>query len=269
MRYKIKNNLKKADYERMEEFLKTGASIELLPSTDLEFISVNPLVITVESFGYKIDAEILFGQPIGFEVYDDLELGDETRSVLSVNRRNFKLSKIVSEPSDLEKDVDMILKTVERIVNHICNRFGRLVEQTFTLSSEVLDRQFDMIRKREELKKRGEIPRPFAAIHARNSGDAKERAGDLVPIYMGRDKAYLYEDKKVFMLLPRDFVMKLLKIEGPAMIAADQFTDEEREALDKFSLRQYIRKTRIGGKTHYYNLDETTCKLLLRGMKKE
>lgn len=270
MRFKIKSELEKADYERLGEFLKDSPSIsiEFFPGVDLEIVSISPIVVAVEGIGYKIDSEISFKRPIGFEVYDDLELSEEVRSCLAVNRGNFKLSKAVMGSADIENNLNMILRTVERIVNHICNRFGRLVEETFTINSEWLDKQLDMIHEKVELEKRGEVPRPFGTIHAKDSGDAKERAGDLVPVYMERDKAYLYEDKKVFMLLPRKFVMKLLKIEGPAMIAADQFTEEEREVLDKFSMRQYIRTTRIGGKTCYYDLDETTRKLLLKNMKR-
>jgi hypothetical protein len=105
-------------------------------------------------------------------------------------------------------------------------------------------------------------------MHAMGSKEAKERAGDLVSIYMERDKTYLYEDKKVFLLLPRSFAMKLLKLKGSVMMGADQFTDEEREALKKFSMRQYIKTRKVGGKVYYCDLDETTRKLLLKAMRK-
>ena len=271
LRFKIKNELKKTDFKRLAEFLEQnlGVSIEVLPSVDLEFISVSPVVVAVEGFGYRISTEILFEQPVGFEVYDGLKLDDEMRACLAVNRRSFKLSRIVVEPADLDKDLDKVLKTLERIVNHVCDMFGRLVEQTFTINAEWLDRQFDITLQKEELEKRGEVPRPFGTIHAGGSKDAKERAGDLVPVYLERDKAYLYEDKKVFMLLPRNLVMKLLKLEGPLMMPADQFTDEEREALKQFSLRQYVKTRKVAGKLYYCNLDETTQKLLLKAMRRK
>jgi len=270
LRFKIKNELKTTDHKRVTEFLKENpsVSIELLPSADLEFVSVGPVVVAVEGFGHRISTEILFEQPIGFEVHDDLKLDDEMLSCLEVNRRNFKLSRIVTEPAFLEKDLNMILRMIERTVNHICNRFGKLVEQTFTIDSEGLDRQLDTMLKKEELAKREEIARPFGTVHAKSSKDAKERVGDLVPIYMERDKAYLYEDNKVFMLLPRNFVMKLLKLKGPTMMPAEQFTDEERQVLGRLAMRQYIKTRKVGGKVHYCDLDETTLKLLLKGMKK-
>lgn len=265
----MKNELKNTDYNRLVEFLKDNpsASIELFPGMDLEFMSISPLVITVEGFGYSINGEVSFQQPIGLEVSDDLKLDNEMRS-LSVNYRNIKLAKVVIETSELESDLNKCLKMLERIVNQTCSMFDKLVEQTFTLNSEWLNRQLDTILRKRELEKRGEIARPFGTIHVKSWKDAKERAGDLVPIYMERDKAYLYEDKKVFVLLPSDFVRKVLKIQGSTMIPADQFTGEERGVLNKFSMRRYVKTRRIGGKIYYCNLDEKTRKLLLKGMKK-
>ena len=270
LRLNIKNELKETDYKNLIEFLKddTSVSIELFPGLDLDFISVSPVTVVVQGLSYKIKAEILLEESIGLEVYANLKLSDEWHSGLEVNRRNFRLSRIVVEPIDFEKDLNIILRTIERIVNHISNRFDRLIEQTFIINSEYLDRQLDIMLRKEELEKRDEIPRPFGTIHAKNAGDAKERAGELVPIYLERDKAYLYEDKKVFMLLPRNFAMKLLRVEGSTLMPVDQFTDEEREALTKFSMRQYIKTRKVVGKVHYSDLDETTRKLLLKGMKK-
>jgi len=270
LRFKIDVELKRADYKRLAEFLKENPqiSIEILPSVDFEFISVGPIVVKADGYGSRINSEVSFKQPIGFEVYDSLKLDDEIRTSLEVNRRNFKLSRIVTGPAYLEIELNKTVKTIERIVNHICDMFGRLVEHVSTINSALLDKQFDMILHEEELKKRGEVPRPFGTIHAANAKDAKERAGDLVPVYLERDKAYLYEDKKIYTLLPRDLVVKLLKLEGPAMIAIDRFTDEERESLKQFSLRRYVKTRKVGGKDYYCDLDETTRKLLIKGLMK-
>ena len=270
MRYRMKNELKKEDYVRLTEFLSenTSASIELFPGIDLEFMSISPLVVAVEDFGYSINGEVSFQQPMGLEVYDDLKLDDEIPRSLVVNYRNIKLSKVVTEASELESDLNKYLRMLERIVNQTCSLLDKLVEQTFTLNSEWLNRQLDMMLRKEELEKRGEIARPFGTIHAKSWKDAKQRGDDLVPIYLERDKAYLYEDKKVFILLPRNFVVRILKIEGSTMIPADQFTDKERELLNKFSMKRYIKTRKIGGKIYYCDLDETTRKLFLKGMRK-
>lgn len=271
MRFKIKNELKKADYVRLKEFLSENKSarIELFSGVDLEFILVGPVFVCVEGFAYKIHTELFFKQSIGFEVYDNLDLDNEMSTCLAVNLRDFRLSKTVAEPTDLEKDLNKIFRTMELIVNHVGNRFDILVEQTFTLISELLDRQFDLILKGEEVKKRGEVARPFGIVHAKNWKDAKERAGDdLIPVYMERDKTYLYEDKKVFVLLPRSFVLKLLPIENSVMIPADHFTGEERKILNNFSMKRYIKTRRIAGKVFYCDLNEKTRKLFLKGLKK-
>jgi hypothetical protein len=270
LRFKVKNELKKADYGRLVEFLAGNPrmSIEVLSGADLEFVSVGPVMVAVEGCGYGISVEVLLKQPIGFEIYDGLKPNDEMRSCLEVNRRSFRLSKVVTELADLEKDLDLVLRTMERIVNHVFIRFGQVVERTFRMTSELVDRQLDMALRREELAKRDEKPLAFSMIHAGDARDAKERASDLVPVYWERDKAYLYEDKKVFILLPRNFVMKLLKLEGTVMMPIDQFTDLEKEVLKQFTLRHYIRTRKIQDKIYYFDLDATTRKLLVKGLMK-
>jgi len=270
LRFKMKNELKKTDYVRLTDFLdeNRNVSIDLFPGVDLEFMSVSPLVVAAEGFGYSIKGEVVFQKPVGLEVNEKLKLDDESGMRVLVNYRSIKLSKVVTEASELEGDLNKCLKVLERIVNRTCIMLDKLVEQTFTLNSKWLDRQLDTMLRKEDLKKRGETAKPFGTIHAKGWKDAEERAGDLVPIYLERDKTYLYEGNKVFILLPRNFVMKLLKVEGSTMIPLDQFTGEEREVLNKFSMREYIRTRRIGGQTYYCDLNEKTRKLLLKGMKK-
>ena len=270
LRFKMKNELKKTDYVRLTDFLdeNRNVSIDLFPGVDLEFMSVSPLVVAAEGFGYSIKGEVVFQKPVGLEVNEKLKLDDESGMRVLVNYRSIKLSKVVTEASELEGDLNKCLKVLERIVNRTCIMLDKLVEQTFTLNSEWLDRQLDTMLRKEDLKKRGETAKPFGTIHAKGWKDAEERAGDLVPIYLERDKTYLYEGNKVFILLPRNFVMKLLKVEGSTMIPLDQFTGEEREVLNKFSMREYIKTRRITGKIYYCDLNEKTRKLLLKGLRK-
>jgi len=265
LRFKIKNELKKTDYKRLIGFLKDNpsASIELFPGLDLELLSVGPVMIAVEGFGYKIDTRISFEQPIGFEVYDNLRLDDEMRSGLAVNRRNFKLSTIVTEPTDLEKDQDTVFRTIERIINHICIMFDRQVEQTLTLDSESLDTQLEMMLKREELEKRGEVPRPFGTIHARGSRDAKERAGGLIPLYKEHDKTYLYDAKRVYYLLPHDFVASLLRCNATTLVREEEFDNRGKEVLRDMVYKKYLKKRELlDGTVCYYGLSEETQRYL-------
>ena len=112
LRFNLTNELKNADYVGLIEFLNENisASVVLFPGVDLEFIIVSPITVTVKGLSYKINTEILFENPIGFEVFDNLKLDVETREDLEVNRRNFKLSKIVTGQADLEKGLNIICR---------------------------------------------------------------------------------------------------------------------------------------------------------------
>jgi hypothetical protein len=245
-----------------------STSLELFPYQDFEFAAISPLSITAEGFGYSINGTVTFQQPIGMKVFDRLKLEKETSRYLSVNYRNIKLTKIVTEANELENDLNESSNLLEKIFNQVCHMQKILIEKTLTINTESLDKQLDSIIRAKELNKRGEVPKPFGTIHAQGSKDAKQRAGpDLVPIYMERDKAYLYEDKKIFILLPRKFVMKILKMNHSTLVPSDQFTDQEIDVLKKFSMRKYIKKNKVAGKTFYHNLDEKTRKLLIKGMK--
>ncbi len=267
MRFKIKNELKEIDYKRLTEFLNDNPSVsfEVLPGVDLGFVSVNPTVITVEGFGYKMSTEILFKQSIGFEVYDSLKLSNELRSRLAVNRRNLQLSKIVMEPPDLEPDLNMIVKTIERIVNQVCNRFDKVVQQTIVLSAELLDSQLSMILEKEELVKRAEISRPFGTIHAKSSREAKARAGGLIPLYKERDKTYMYDAKRVYFLLPHDFVAHLLRCDDSTMVREEEFGTKGEEVLRDLVYKKRLKKYEtLTGITCYYALDDKTRRYLVK-----
>jgi len=271
LRFKIKNELKKTDYERLAGFLKDNpnASIELFAGVDLEFVSVSPVTVSVEGFGYKINTEILFEQPIGFEVHDSLRLDEEMHASIEVNHGNLKLSMIVVEPTDLEEKLNVILKTVEHVVNHVCNMFGRLVEQAFELNSGWLDRQLNMILEREELEKRSEIPRPFGTIHAKSSRDAKDRAGGLVPLYKERDKTYLYDAKQVFFLLPHDFVANLLRCDDHTMVREEEFDKRGKEVLRDLVYKKRLRKHETLDRiVCYYGLDDKTRRHLVKHLER-
>ncbi len=198
--------------------MKISASIELFLGVDSELISVGTVSVAVEGFGYKVCTKVQFKQPIGFGVFDNLDLDDERSADLAVNLRGFKLPKIVAEPTNLEKELNIILKTIGRIVNHLSKRFGRLFEQSSTPNSEFLDRQLDLTLRREEVEKEARF-RDLLALFMRSWRDAKEPAGnDFIPIYIERDETYLYKDKKFLVLLPRSFVIKLLPIEGARVL---------------------------------------------------
>jgi hypothetical protein len=259
------------DFERMKNVLdqNPNTSLELLPCEDFEFVKFSTFLVTVKDSGYSFNGMVTFQQPIGLKVFEDLKLGKETSRKLSVNYRNIKLSKLVSEPNELESDLKKCLSLLERVFNKVCSMNYKLIGKTLTINAESLDKQLDLVIRAEELEKRGEHPKPFGTIHAKGRKDAVDRVGpDLVPIYIEKDKAYLYEDKNIYILLPRDFVRKLLKLDNSTLIPSEQFTDQELQVLKKFSMRKYVMKNKVAGKTFYHNLNKETRKFLLKGLRK-
>jgi len=271
LRFKIVIDLNDNDFDRMKNVLdeNPNASLELLPCEDFEFVKFSPFSVTVEDFGYSYNGMVSFQQPIGLKVFDYLELDEETSRKLSVNYRNIKLSKNVSEKSELEGDLKDYLSLLERVFNKVCSMNYKLIGKTLTINAQSLDKQLDLIIRAEELEKRGERPKPFGTIHAKGRKDAVDRVSpDLVPIYIEKDKAYLYEDKNIYILLPRDFVRKLLKLDNSTLIPSEQFTDQELQVLRKFSMRKYVMKNKVAGKTFYHNLNKETRKFLLKGLRR-
>ena len=242
--------------------------LELWSGEDFEFIKFHPFSVSVEGFGYSLDGMVSFQQSIGLKVFEFLELDKETSRKLSVNYRNIKLSKIVTEANELQSDIKECLSLLERIFNKACSMNYKLVAKTLTINTESLDKQLDFIIRTTELEKRGESPKPFGTIHAKGGKDAGIRSGtDLIPIYLERDKAYLYEDKNVYILLPREFVRKLLRLDNSSLTPSEQFSDEELEVLRKFSMRKYVKKDKVAGKTFFHSLNEDTRKLFLKGLR--
>lgn len=271
MRFNIQIELNQNDYDRIRNFLdlNNDETIELFPSEDFEFVAISPFLITSEGFGYSLQGKVSFQKSIGLKAFDSLELDKETSKFLSINYRNIKLCKIVVEPNELEEEIIASLRLLERIVNHVCNMENKLIEKTLFIDTSSLDAQLDLVIRKRELEKRGEIPKPFGTIHAKGRKDAVERVGpNLVPIYLETDKAYLYEDKKVYLILPRDFVMKLLKMDSSTLVPSEQFTDKEKEVLRQFCMRNYVKKMKVANKTFYHDLNDKTRKLLLKGLKK-
>ena len=269
MRFKIDVNLKDDDFVRLVDVLDDNPtkSVELLGVEDFDFVKFCSFSISVESFGYSLSGMVSFDQPIGLKLFKFLELDKKTSKLLSVNFKNIKLSKVVLTANEIEGDLRKCLSLLERIFNKVCSMNFKPIVKTLVIDSESLERQLSFILRASELEKRGEKPKPFGILHAKSRKDAVLRSGDLVPLYLEKDKAYLYEDKNVYLLLPRDFVRKLLKLDNSMLSPSDQFTREELEVLRKFSMRKYVKKHRVAGKTFFHDLNVQTRKLLLKGLR--
>lgn len=265
LHFKIGARLKAADYERLAEFIQNrpGFSIELFPEIDLGHVSVSAITVTAEGLSFRIAAGISFTEPIGFEVSDNLRLEDETCIDLKINRRGFKLSRRATEVTGLEGGLRVTLRIVQQIVNRTCAMFHTNVTKVITLDPESLDAQIERTLVREELAKRGEVPRPFGTIHAQGAREAKERAGKLIPLYKEHDKTYLYDAKKVYYLLPHSFVVNLLRCDATTLVRQEEFDSRSADVLRDMVYRGYLKKRELSdGTVCYYGLDEKTQRYL-------
>jgi hypothetical protein len=186
-----------------------------------------------------------------------------------VNRRGLKLSRIVIEPIDLDRALNKLLKTISRVVNHVCSKYDRLVERTFVLDSAWMDKQLEKIANQKELAKRAETPNPFGTIHAKSSQDAKKRASNLIPLYKEYDKTYLYAAKRVYFLLPHDFIANLLRCDAVTMVREEEFDKRGMDVLSDLVYKKRLRKHEmLDGITCYYDLDEKTRRYLKKHLER-
>ena len=111
------------------------------------------------------------------------------------------------------------------------------------------------------LKTKKEATEPFAVVRAENAFELCK--GNLVPIYEEYDERNMVGEEKTFQMLPRGFAASLLKIEGNAMFPEDSFTVAEKEVLDTFVEKRYVKSAKVAGKTVYFDLDSKIRKYLI------
>jgi len=119
---------------------------------------------------------------------------------------------------------------------------------------------------KESLKTPKEANKPFAIVHAENAFELCKE--NLVPIHEEYDKRNVLGEEKTFQMLPRRFATNLLKIEGNAMFPEDNYTESEKETLNGFVEKRYIKSAIVAGKTVYFNLDSKIKKHLISVLKK-
>ena len=110
-----------------------------------------------------------------------------------------------------------------------------------------------------------EMAEPFAIVRAENAFELCKE--NLVPICEEYDKHNMVGEEKTFQMLPRKFVTNLLKIEGNAMFPEDNFTESEKETLNGFVEKRYVKSARVAGKTVYFDLDSKIRKYLISILK--
>jgi hypothetical protein len=119
---------------------------------------------------------------------------------------------------------------------------------------------------RVSLKAPKEVPEAFAVVRAESPFELCNE--NLVPVYEEYDKRDMVGEDKTFQMLPRRFANSLLKIEGNAMFPEDNYTESEKETLDGFVEKRYVKSARVAGKTVYFDLDSKIRKHLINVLKK-
>jgi hypothetical protein len=116
-------------------------------------------------------------------------------------------------------------------------------------------------KKKVSLKTPKEANEPFAIVRAESAFELCKE--NLVPIYEEYDKRNTAGEEKTFQMLPRKFATSLLKIEGNAMFPEDNFTEPEKEALNAFVEKRYVKSVKVAGKTVYFDFDSKIRKYLI------
>jgi hypothetical protein len=267
MRVNIQNMLKKRDFERLGKLLAereiNQIGIFSCP-LHLDFLNVEPLQVLVTDSGYVIKAEFTFEEQIPQTIFHNMQMDDCMRRHFAVGNDFIRLSieRKTIDPKVLEDDITFSLKIMEWVINHTCYYYERMVEEDYIVDSDYLEQQIDFKLNEKERQKRAEAPKPFAIIHAKNLKEAKEMAKDLIPLYRGYDKHYLFEEKKEYWLLTRGFLFKLLNCSGNNMFPESDFSDEEKEVLKDMVAKNWIKKQVVLGIVCYHGMDERTEKYL-------
>ena len=103
----------------------------------------------------------------------------------------------------------------------------------------------------EETKANRENFEAFTVVNAENASELYTE--QLVPIHEEYDKRNL-SGEKAFRLIPRKFAAKLLKFESNSMVPEDEFTKDEKQALNAFAKKNYFKSAKVAGKTVYFGL---------------
>lgn len=142
------------------------------------------------------------------------------------------------------------------------------IEGTYFASKNKFERgktNLSVNKKKQSLKTLKEEDRAFAIVRAENAFELCKE--NLVPIYEEYDKRNMLGEEKTFKMLPRRFATSLLKIEGNAMFPEDNFTEPEKETLNAFVEKRYVKSAKVAGKTVYFDLDSKIRKYLISVLK--
>jgi len=264
MPFKIENKLTTSDLENLVNALEDGLvdSIELLPEFEYESIEVSQLTISARN-GYSLTASLNFHDPIGNTVCSNLRI-KEYGLKKSTRTIEINIRKLKNDPKELADTIKHSLSLVEKIVNYACTIRNEPVHDVFVIDFKLISRQLSRSKAVRERTLRGEKVKAFELVHADGGKELKALSDDLIPFYDEYDRWDLYGGKKVYRLLPRDFVVKLLRCQGNTLISEDQFDEREKEVLGDLVKRHQIKRRKIAGRVYYFDLDDKTKRYLIK-----
>jgi len=270
MNLKIENHLDEPAYAKLIMALENTSvdSVTVFQRLRYESVEVEELVISAEEAGYAISTRIFFQDPIDTSFCMKAGIKEcglkKSPTYLSLN-----IHRTAVDPETLIADIKYSLLLVEKVVNYACKIRGEYRDDLFSVDSDIIDQQIAENEARKTRELRGERVEPFAIIHADSGFDLNTLSANLVPIYKEFDRWDLFGGKKAYQLLPRDFVLKLLKCQGPALIPEDQFNEKEKAVLSDLNKKRHIKFTEIAGKIYYFDLDTRTIKYLNKALRKK
>jgi hypothetical protein len=266
---KVENKLTASDLENLAFALedKLVKSIELLPELEYESIDSSPLVVKPQE-GYLLTVDLGFHDPIAGTVCSILRI--EERGLQKTTRTiEMRIRRSKVDPQELTEDISYSCSLIEKVVNYTCTIRNESIHDVLSISSEQISRQLRRSRAERERSLRGEEIKMFGVIHAGSGLDFEKLPDDLVPFYAEYDRFDLYGGGKVYRLLPRTFVSKILKCQGDLMISESDFNKNEIEILETLVKKHQIKKRKIAGKYYYFSLDDATKRYLYNALKRK
>jgi hypothetical protein len=263
---KIIDKLCEADYARMIESFRQGTvdSIELVPSIDYNFVKSTPLVLAGTDKEYILTVVISFRDDLGNSVCENAGIR-ELGITKSPKTLELRLAKPLRDKRELIKDLAYGFLLIETIMNHVVSIHDVSRLDGFIVDSKQITMQIEKSKKERDPRTRNEKFEPFEIVHADNGSELDVQ--DLVPMYIEYDKFDLFGAKKAFILLPRNFAMKLLRCEQQTLIPEEQFSQKEKIVLNDFVKKKYLKATKVAGKTCYFGLDTKTRMYIARALR--
>jgi len=111
-----------------------------------------------------------------------------------------------------------------------------------------------------------EEPQPFQPFHAVSVEVARRKAAEkgLLILFKERERWDLYNRKNVYISIPPEFAIKLLRLETD-MRGETEFTTEELVVVKDLVLKGWLKKLQNGG-TYYHGLNRKTAMILKKQM---